>query len=84
MQKFPVAGAIFAGTVPGRACRAAPDACTDQGRRQRIQLAVLGDGGHRELPIRADFVGKNIPTARSEPCASRSPRSTATTRYASR
>ncbi len=47
----------------GRTIRAALDALIDYGRPQRIQLAVLVDRGHRELPIRADFVGKNIPTA---------------------
>ncbi len=47
----------------GRTIRAALDALTDLGRPARIQLAVLIDRGHRELPIRADFVGKNIPTA---------------------
>jgi pyrimidine operon attenuation protein / uracil phosphoribosyltransferase len=46
----------------GRTVRAAMDALTDLGRPRRIQLAVLVDRGHRELPIRADFVGKNIPT----------------------
>lgn len=50
----------------GRTVRAAMGALMDQGRAGRIQLAVLVDRGHRELPIRADFVGKNIPTARSE------------------
>jgi pyrimidine operon attenuation protein/uracil phosphoribosyltransferase len=50
----------------GRTIRAALDALTDYGRPQRIQLAVLIDRGHRELPIRADYVGKNIPTARAE------------------
>ena len=50
----------------GRTARAAMDALMDLGRAQRIQLAVLVDRGHRELPIRADFVGKNIPTAQSE------------------
>ena len=50
----------------GRTARAAMDALMDVGRAQRIQLAVLVDRGHRELPIRADFVGKNIPTAHSE------------------
>lgn len=50
----------------GRTIRAALDAVTDLGRPQRIQLAVLVDRGHRELPIRADFVGKNVPTALSE------------------
>jgi pyrimidine operon attenuation protein/uracil phosphoribosyltransferase len=46
----------------GRTIRAAMDALTDLGRPTRIRLAVLVDRGHRELPIRADFVGKNIPT----------------------
>ncbi len=50
----------------GRTARAAMDALMDVGRARRIQLAVLVDRGHRELPIRADFVGKNIPTAVSE------------------
>ena len=50
----------------GRTARAALDALIDQGRPSRIYLAVLVDRGHRELPIRADFVGKNLPTARSE------------------
>jgi pyrimidine operon attenuation protein/uracil phosphoribosyltransferase len=50
----------------GRSIRAALDEITDFGRPQRIQLAVLVDRGHRELPIRADFVGKNVPTALSE------------------
>lgn len=50
----------------GRTVRAALDALIDFGRPQSIQLAVLIDRGHRELPIRADFVGKNIPTARNE------------------
>ena len=48
----------------GRSIRAALDALIDYGRPQRIQLAVLVDRGHRELPIRADFVGKNVPTPR--------------------
>jgi pyrimidine operon attenuation protein/uracil phosphoribosyltransferase len=47
----------------GRSCRAAMDAVASFGRPSRIQLAALVDRGHRELPIRADFVGKNIPTA---------------------
>jgi len=47
----------------GRSCRAAMDAIASFGRPSRIQLAVLVDRGHRELPIRADFVGKNVPTA---------------------
>ncbi len=50
----------------GRTVRAALDALMDLGRPRRIQLAVLIDRGHRELPIRADFVGKNVPTARDE------------------
>ncbi|MCC7369885.1 MAG: bifunctional pyr operon transcriptional regulator/uracil phosphoribosyltransferase PyrR [Chloroflexi bacterium] len=50
----------------GRSVRAAMDALRDYGRPRTIQLAVLIDRGHRELPIRADYVGKNIPTARSE------------------
>ncbi len=50
----------------GRTVRAALDALVDIGRPRRIQLAVLVDRGHRELPIRADFVGKNVPTARDE------------------
>ncbi len=50
----------------GRTVRAAMEALMDVGRAKRIQLAVLVDRGHRELPIRADFVGKNIPTAIAE------------------
>lgn len=50
----------------GRTVRAAMDAISDLGRPVRIQVAALVDRGHRELPIRADFVGKNIPTRRSE------------------
>lgn len=50
----------------GRTVRSALDALMDLGRPRWIQLAVLVDRGHRELPIRADFVGKNVPTARSE------------------
>ena len=50
----------------GRTIRAALDAISDLGRPSAVQLAVLVDRGHRELPIRADFVGKNIPTSRSE------------------
>jgi pyrimidine operon attenuation protein/uracil phosphoribosyltransferase len=46
--------------------RAALDAIADLGRPACIQLAVLIDRGHRELPIRADFVGKNVPTSRAE------------------
>ena len=47
----------------GRTIRAAMDEITDFGRPQRIQLAILVDRGHRELPIRPDYVGKNVPTA---------------------
>lgn len=50
----------------GRTVRAAMDAVFDKGRAASIQLAVLVDRGHRELPIRADFVGKNIPTSKKE------------------
>jgi pyrimidine operon attenuation protein/uracil phosphoribosyltransferase len=50
----------------GRSIRAAMDALIDRGRPSSIQLAVLVDRGHRELPIRADYVGKNIPSARHE------------------
>ena len=50
----------------GRTIRAAIDALLDFGRPARVQLAVLVDRGHRELPIRPDYVGKNLPTARSE------------------
>ena len=50
----------------GRSVRSAIDAMMDRGRPQRIQLAVLLDRGHRELPIRADFIGKNLPTSRHE------------------
>ena len=50
----------------GRTIRAALDALTDFGRPAKIELAVLVDRGHRELPIRADFVGKNIPTSKEQ------------------
>ena len=50
----------------GRTVRAAIEALFDYGRPQRVQLAVLADRGHRELPIRPDYVGKNLPTARAE------------------
>ena len=50
----------------GRTIRAAIDALFDYGRPERVQLAVLVDRGHRELPIRPDYVGKNLPTARDE------------------
>jgi pyrimidine operon attenuation protein / uracil phosphoribosyltransferase len=50
----------------GRTVRAAIDALFDYGRPRRVQLAVLADRGHRELPIRPDYVGKNLPTAPAE------------------
>ena len=50
----------------GRTARAAMDAICDMGRPALIQLAVMVDRGHRELPIRADYVGKNLPTSKSE------------------
>src|SRR6476646_1663189 len=50
----------------GRTIRAAIDALLEYGRPERVQLAVLADRGHRELPIRPDYVGKNLPTARDE------------------
>ena len=50
----------------GRTVRAALDAILSKGRASKIQLAVLVDRGHRELPIRADYVGKNVPTSRNE------------------
>ena len=50
----------------GRSVRAAMDALNDHGRPKQIQLAIVIDRGHRELPIRADYIGKNIPTSKSE------------------
>jgi len=50
----------------GRTVRAAMDALIDLGRPRSIQLAVLVDRGHRELPVRADFIGKNVPTSQNE------------------
>ena len=50
----------------GRTIRAALDALRDIGRPENIQLAVLVDRGHRQLPIRADYVGKNLPSSRAE------------------
>lgn len=50
----------------GRTVRAALDAIVDGGRPRNIELAVMVDRGHRELPIRADFIGKNLPTSKSE------------------
>lgn len=55
----------------GRTARAALEALLDHGRPRKAQLAVLVDRGHRELPIRADYVGKNVPTAQSESVAVR-------------
>jgi pyrimidine operon attenuation protein/uracil phosphoribosyltransferase len=67
---FPVAGktVVLVDDVlyTGRTIRAALDAIIDLGRPRMIQLAVLIDRGHRELPIRPDYVGKNLPTARRE------------------
>ncbi|MEG0894731.1 MAG: bifunctional pyr operon transcriptional regulator/uracil phosphoribosyltransferase PyrR [Oscillospiraceae bacterium] len=50
----------------GRSVRAAFDAITKKGRPSKLELAVLVDRGHRELPIRADFIGKNLPTSKNE------------------
>lgn len=50
----------------GRTIRAAMDACMDRGRPSEISLAILVDRGHRELPIRPDYIGKNIPTSKEE------------------
>ncbi len=58
----PAAAVIYT----GRTTRAALDACSSVGRAKTIQLAVLIDRGHREIPIRADYVGKNVPTSRDE------------------
>ena len=55
----------------GRTIRAALDGITDLGRPRRVELAVLVDRGHRELPIRADYVGKNLPTSEQERVAVR-------------
>ena len=55
--------------MSGRTVRAALDALRDHGRPRAVQLAVLIDRGHRELPIRADYVGKNVPTNRAEDVA---------------
>lgn len=67
---FPVTGktVILVDDVlyTGRTARAAMEAIIDEGRPKKIQLAVLVDRGHRELPIVADYVGKNVPTSRSE------------------
>src|ERR1700733_14804865 len=54
------------GLYPGRTVRAAPDALNDLGRPRAVQLAVLIDRGHRELPVRPDYVGKNLPTSKQE------------------
>jgi pyrimidine operon attenuation protein / uracil phosphoribosyltransferase len=68
--EFPLEGAtvVLVDDVlyTGRTVRAAIDALFDYGRPRRVQLAVLTDRGHRELPIRPDYVGKNLPTARAE------------------
>ena len=57
---------VFGQLEPNDVTRAALDALNDFGRAKRIQLAVLVDRGHRELPIKADFVGKNVPTSTRE------------------
>jgi pyrimidine operon attenuation protein/uracil phosphoribosyltransferase len=68
--EFPLEGAtvVLVDDVlyTGRTVRAAIEALFDYGRPHRVQLAVLTDRGHRELPIRPDYVGKNLPTARAE------------------
>jgi pyrimidine operon attenuation protein/uracil phosphoribosyltransferase len=68
--EFPVDGAtiVLVDDVlyTGRTVRAAIDAIFDYGRPRRVQLAVLTDRGHRELPFRPDYVGKNLPTSRAE------------------
>jgi pyrimidine operon attenuation protein / uracil phosphoribosyltransferase len=68
--EFPLEGATVVVVddvlYTGRTVRAAIDALFDYGRPHRVQLAVLTDRGHRELPIRPDYVGKNLPTARTE------------------
>jgi pyrimidine operon attenuation protein/uracil phosphoribosyltransferase len=68
--EFPVDGAtvVLVDDVlfTGRTVRAAIDALFDYGRPRKIQLAVVADRGHRELPLRPDYVGKNLPTARDE------------------
>jgi len=67
---FPIEGKVIVLVddvlYTGRTIRAALDALIDLGRPRKIQLAVLVDRGHRELPIRADYVGKNLPTSRQE------------------
>ena len=69
-MNFPVDGKILVLVddvlFTGRTIRAAMDAIIDIGRPKSIQLAVLIDRGHRELPIRADYVGKNVPTSKNE------------------
>ena len=57
---------VTASGSTGRTIRAAIEALFDYGRPARVQLAVLVDRGHRELPIRPDYVGKNLPTSRTE------------------
>ena len=68
--EFPVDGATIVlvddVVYTGRTVRAAIEALFDYGRPRRVQLAVLADRGHRELPFRPDYVGKNLPTARAE------------------
>src|SRR4249919_1946707 len=59
-------GSIDVAFYPGRTIRAALDALADFGRAKAVQLAVMVDRGHRELPIRPDYVGKNLPTSHGE------------------
>ena len=68
----------------GRTVRAAIEALFDYGRPRAVQLAVLADRGHRELPIRPDYVGKNLPTSRDEHVSVRVASWTASTRSRSR
>ncbi len=70
LQPFPVTGKVVVLVddvlYTGRTIRAALDALMDMGRPRKVQAAVLVDRGHRELPIRADYVGKNVPTSGKE------------------
>jgi len=67
----------------GRTARAAIEALLDYGRPGKVQFAVLVDRGHRELPIRADYVGKNVPTHGAKACGCGSKKPTDTTRCCS-
>ena len=66
MQKYATILLVDDVLYTGRTVRAALDALIDFGRPQSIQLVVLVDRGHRELPIKADYVGKNLPTSRQQ------------------